>query len=77
MMIEDKRREIQGKRGISEKDLLIVGILGGWPTGLISMEAIDHKTRNVSFQSHYSCIIVVNLLCIFLIGRRFSKIRIQ
>lgn len=76
-VLEDKRRAINREWRISERDLVLLGALGGWPAGLVAMEACRHKTRKLSFQYQYSAAVLGNLLLIFLLGKRLSMIRIR
>lgn len=45
----DKRRAKKGSWRISEKTLLVLGIIGGAPGGLLGMKFFRHKTKHAYF----------------------------
>lgn len=45
----DKRRARAGKWRISERTLLTLSILGGWPGAMLAMHFVRHKTRTRKF----------------------------
>lgn len=59
MAYSDKIRAVKGKRRISERALMLAGILGGAAGELAVMKLIRHKTKHIKF--------MVGLpLCIFI-----------
>lgn len=48
----------------SEKTLHILGIIGGWPGGLLAQQAFRHKTAKKRFQMVFWFIVIVNSLFI-------------
>lgn len=57
----DKFRAKIGWYRISEKDLCIVSILGGWPAGLAAMFAFRHKLKKTPFIVKFSLATITNI----------------
>jgi uncharacterized membrane protein YsdA (DUF1294 family) len=50
---KDKRAAQTGGWRTGEGTLLLLGLAGGWPGGLIAQQRFRHKTKKVSFQVVY------------------------
>lgn len=61
----DKRKAIKNKWRISERTLLVVGLLGGGAGGLASMKLTHHKTRKTYFYIVYVCGIVIHVFALY------------
>lgn len=61
----DKRKAIKNKWRISERTLLVVGLLGGGVGGLASMKLTHHKTRKTYFYVVYVCGIVIHVFALY------------
>lgn len=46
----DKQLAKQGRRRISEKNLLLAAALGGWPASFLAQQLFRHKTKKGSFK---------------------------
>jgi len=44
-----------------ESTLLVLGLLGGWPGGLLAQQWLRHKTDKQSFQRKFQVTVVLNL----------------
>jgi len=56
----DKKAARRGRGRISEKVLLMLGLLGGWPGGLVAQRTLRHKTMKGSFQVAFWITAIVN-----------------
>ncbi len=57
----DKSAAQRRRRRISERSLLLIGLLGGWPGAIIAQQALRHKTRKVPFRVAFWITIVLNV----------------
>lgn len=46
----DKAAAIQGRRRVSERALLMLGLLGGWPGAIVAQQRLRHKSSKTSFR---------------------------
>ena len=60
----DKRAAQQDQRRTPEATLQLLGLLGGWPGGLIAQGQFRHKTAKFSFQAQFWVCVVVNVLAV-------------
>jgi len=49
---------------ISERTLLVLGLIGGWPGGLVAQQVFRHKTRKRSFRRAFWATVGVNILAL-------------
>ena len=66
----DKRAAQAGSWRTKEGTLLMLGLAGGWPGGLIAQRRLRHKTKKVSFQVAFW--LTVGLNCAALMWLRAS-----
>ena len=62
----DKRAAVAGSWRVSERTLLVLGLIGGWPGGLLAQRALRHKIRKAGFMALFWTTVVVNLACLAL-----------
>lgn len=60
----DKSAARAGRWRISERNLLIVGALGGWPGAVVAQQLLRHKTRKSSFQWAFWATVTVNAVVV-------------
>lgn len=58
---------------ISERALLLVDLLCGWPGGLLAQQTLRHKTRKASFQVMFWVTVVANVAAVALIATALSQ----
>lgn len=58
----DKAAAVSGGWRISERTLLLLGLVGGWPGGIIAQQVLRHKTRKANFRSAFWSSVLVNVL---------------
>ena len=66
MMIVDKQRARQGRRRISERKLMTMGILGGAWLMWLTMLLVHHKTHRKKFMIGMPIIVAVQLLLFYI-----------
>lgn len=57
----DKSAAVAGRWRTPEKTLLMLGLLGGWPGGLLAQHLLRHKTAKPSFRAAFWVTVVVNV----------------
>ena len=57
----DKSAAVAGRRRISERTLLLLGLACGWPGAIVAQQALRHKTQKPSFRSAFRGCVVVNI----------------
>lgn len=57
----DKRAARFRRRRIPEMTLLVLGVAGGWPGGLLAQQVLRHKTKKVGFQVQFWLSVLVNV----------------
>lgn len=65
----DKRAAERKRNRIPETTLLSLGLIGGWPGGLLAQQTLRHKTRKLSFQVLFWLSTLVNIAVIAYILR--------
>jgi uncharacterized membrane protein YsdA (DUF1294 family)/cold shock CspA family protein len=56
----DKLAARRGAWRISESALLLFGVAGGWPGGLIAQQTLRHKSRKTSFRIAFWITVLIN-----------------
>ena len=57
----DKSAALAGRWRWSEKSLLLLGFVGGWPGGLVAQQLLRHKSSKASFRSAFWVTVVANV----------------
>lgn len=57
----DKSAAVAGRWRISEQSLLLLGLIGGWPGGLIAQQLLRHKSSKASFRNAFWGTVVMNI----------------
>jgi uncharacterized membrane protein YsdA (DUF1294 family) len=57
----DKRAAERGAQRTPERTLLLLGLAGGWPGGLVAQQVFRHKTVKGSFLAWYWASVALNL----------------
>ena len=58
----DKSAATSGGWRIAEPSLLALGLIGGWPGGLLAQELLRHKTRKMSFRAVFWVTVMANII---------------
>ena len=58
----DKSSAMAGRRRISENTLLGLGLLCGWPGGLVAQQLLRHKSSKASFLRSFWFTVAVNVV---------------
>jgi len=57
----DKSAAVAGRWRSSERSLLVLGLLGGWPGGLLAQQLLRHKSSKASFREAFWGTVVLNV----------------
>ncbi len=71
---QDKMAAIRGTRRVPEEQLHLLGIVGGWPGGIVAQHIFRHKTQKESFARYFWFTVLLNVLIFVAIG---AAIRFQ
>ncbi|MEV8268023.1 DUF1294 domain-containing protein [Microbacterium sp. NPDC076911] len=63
----DKAAAPRARRRVSERTLLVLGLLAGWPGALLAQQLFRHKTRKRSFRRKFWLSIVVNVVALVIL----------
>lgn len=58
----DKSAAIAGRWRIAESHLLLLGLVGGWPGGIVAQQLLRHKSNKASFRSAFWACVTVNIV---------------
>jgi uncharacterized membrane protein YsdA (DUF1294 family) len=58
---QDKSAARAGRRRTPERSLLLLGLVGGWPGGLLAQRCLRHKTAKASFQFKFWISVAANV----------------
>lgn len=64
----DKSAAVAGRWRVSESTLLTLGLIGGWPGGLLAQQWLRHKSTKASFRSAFWGTVVVNMAAFVLVN---------
>ena len=66
----DKSAARRGARRISERTLLMLGLVGGWPGGLLAQQLLRHKSNKASFRTAFWGTVLLNVAGFVLLASR-------
>ncbi len=69
----DKRAARYGASRISEKTLLRLGLLGGWPGAILAQLVFRHKTRKLHFQCWFWITVAINVLLLYVLAGALAQ----
>jgi len=78
----DKSAARAGRRRISERSLLLLGLAGGWPGAILAQQWFRHKSSKQAFRVKFWCTVLLNTgLFIYcaspLAGNLFSAVDVR
>ncbi|MBX3091189.1 MAG: cold shock and DUF1294 domain-containing protein [Cryobacterium sp.] len=65
---QDKRAAIAGTWRVPEEQLHLLGLVGGWPGGIVAQNLFRHKTRKEKFARNFWFTVALNVLIFVAIG---------
>lgn len=71
---DDKKRAINGEYRISEVDLLLMDLFGGWIGATFAHRFLNHKSTKTSFRLYFYAIILGHFLGSLLIYRVYIRL---
>jgi uncharacterized membrane protein YsdA (DUF1294 family) len=69
----DKSAARTGNWRTPERSLLLLGLLGGWPGGVLAQQWLRHKTARRSFQQMFWCTVAANIAGFLWLSSRLSS----
>lgn len=57
----DKSAALSGGWRISERNLLMLGLVGGWPGAIVAQQVLRHKSSKASFRAAFWATVVLNV----------------
>jgi uncharacterized membrane protein YsdA (DUF1294 family) len=69
----DKSAARNGNWRTPERSLLLLGLLGGWPGGVLAQQWLRHKTARRSFQQMFWCTVAANIAGFLWLSSRLSS----
>lgn len=60
----DKKAAQAGRRRISERTLLLVGLAGGWPGALLAQQWFRHKSSKRAFLLKFWATVLINIVVV-------------
>jgi uncharacterized membrane protein YsdA (DUF1294 family)/cold shock CspA family protein len=69
----DKSAAIAGRWRSTEQSLLLLGLVGGWPGGLVAQQLLRHKSSKASFRRAFWVTVVLNVAAFVLFHVYFKS----
>ncbi len=69
----DKSAARRGDWRTPEATLLLLGLVGGWPGGLLAQQWLRHKTSKTSFQWKFYLTVVLNIGLFLYLSRQLGQ----
>ena len=66
----DKSAAEHGRRRVSERTLLGLGLVGGWPGAIVAQQVLRHKTGKKTFRRSFWLTVAVNVVAFVGVGLR-------
>lgn len=64
----DKSAATSGRSRVSERTLLSLGLVGGWPGAIVAQQLLRHKSNKASFRSTFWTTVLLNVLGFLALG---------
>ena len=68
MTAADKTAARSGRWRVSERTLLNLGLIGGWPGAIIAQQVLRHKSKKTAFQRAFWVTVLVNVVAFVLLA---------
>lgn len=68
----DKAAARRGNRRTPERDLLLLGLAGGWPGALLAQQCLRHKTVKMPFRQWFWLTVGINLAGFCVLARALA-----
>lgn len=65
---QDKRAAVEGTWRVPEEQLHLLGLVGGWPGGIVAQNLFRHKTQKEKFARNFWFTVMLNVLIFVAVG---------
>jgi uncharacterized membrane protein YsdA (DUF1294 family)/cold shock CspA family protein len=69
----DKSAAVTGRWRVSEQNLIVLGLLGGWPGALLAQQLLRHKSSKATFRAAFWASVAVNVVAFVAISGLLAR----
>lgn len=69
----DKSAAVTGRWRVSEQNLIVLGLVGGWPDALLAQQLLRHKSSKATFRAAFWASVAVNVVAFVAISGLLAR----